>query len=243
MNKFIKICNILFIIIAISLTSGCDSTTNDTDALKVGVCADYPPFEFIVNGKLQGFDIELAEAISKELNKKIKFYDMNFDSIIISLQSGKIDLAISSINETPERKNNIDFSDPYYESKVAIIYLKDKNITKENFVYKKIGAQLGSTLEQISNTFHNEKVVALPKLHMLIQELKLQRVNVVICEQKQAIEFCKANDNLDYFTIDVIANGYAIGLAKNSILKNDINNILNKFKENGTLNNLQKKWL
>jgi polar amino acid transport system substrate-binding protein len=85
------------------------------------------PFTVVKNGRLIGFDIELAERFGAFLGKEIQYADMEFGSLILAATSNKIDLIVSTLMLTDERKTKIDFSDPYYELGANLFVLK-KNI-------------------------------------------------------------------------------------------------------------------
>ncbi|MBP7563440.1 MAG: amino acid ABC transporter substrate-binding protein, partial [Candidatus Cloacimonetes bacterium] len=89
--------------------------------LVVGVSAEYPPFEYKEGAEFKGIDIEIARLIAEKLGLELQIQDMEFDSLIPSLTAGKIDMAISAITITPERLEQIDFSDSYYQSNQTLL--------------------------------------------------------------------------------------------------------------------------
>lgn len=84
--------------------------------------AEYPPFEYIENGEIKGFDIDLAKLIAKELGKEAVFDNMQFSTVLPALNSGQDDVAIATITITEERKKNFDFSIPYYFEGMAAVF-------------------------------------------------------------------------------------------------------------------------
>jgi polar amino acid transport system substrate-binding protein len=85
------------------------------EVLKVGVSATREPMSFVdKNGRVTGFDGELARRLAAKLHRPIRFYDMKFMALIPALESGKIDVIISGISSTEERKKRVDFSRPYF---------------------------------------------------------------------------------------------------------------------------------
>ena len=98
----------------------------------MGLSADYAPYEFEhnVNGKSEyaGIDIELAKKIAKDNNLKLKIVNMQFDSLLGAIKTGKIDLIISGMTPTPERKKEVDFSDPYMSVTQKMIIKSQKLI-------------------------------------------------------------------------------------------------------------------
>lgn len=236
--------------IAIAVISGCHSEKQKVNktVLSIGINPDYPPFESHQNGKLIGFDVDLMYAIAKELGISLQFYEMSFPSLIGALQTGKIDAVISSIAITPERLKKIDFSDPYYQSSLAIIYHKDKpSPNLHQLKGAKIGALLGSTMEKwLKNNVSpsaNIEIVQLDTNGPLVEKLKLGQIDYLLVETLQAIEYIKINPNLAYTQVGTAPDGYGIAMAKNSPLLEKINQAIHTLQQNGTLDNLKHKWL
>lgn len=93
-------------------------------ALVVGVSTGGPPFTFVQNNQMLGFDIELARRFAASIGKEVRFSDMEFGGLVAAVASHKVDMIISSIFITAERKKLIDFSDPYYEEGTRMFALK-----------------------------------------------------------------------------------------------------------------------
>ena len=101
---------------------GCKkSETAAADTLIVGTNAEFPPFEYIEQGNIVGFDVDLMNEISKLTGKKVEFKNMAFDSLLIAMQTGKINCIISGMTATDERRQHVNFSTPYFVSKQAVI--------------------------------------------------------------------------------------------------------------------------
>lgn len=94
------------------------------DIIKMGTNAAFPPFEFIMGTEIVGFDVAIGKLIAKNYGKKLKIIDMSFDGLIAALQSGAVDFVAAGMTETEERKQNVDFSESYYESNQVIIVRK-----------------------------------------------------------------------------------------------------------------------
>ncbi len=240
----------LLILIAFILCCGCNdnqNTENKPEPVIVGLAPEYPPFEFQQHGKIVGFDVDLLQAIAKECGMHIQIQDMAFSNLIPALQTGKISMAISGFSITPERQKNIDFSTPYYHNSIALLYLKNKQAPHYDFSHKKIGCQLGSTMEKWAKkataSFAAVEIVSLDSNPPLIEKLKLKQIDYVVIETLQAIEFCKTNPQLSYQTVGKAQDGYGIALPKNSPLLPKINQALQALENNGTLKQLEDKWL
>lgn len=94
---------------------------DSVDTIKMGTNAAFPPFEYAEGQDVLGFDVSLGKIIAKDLNKAIKVIDMNFDALIAAVQSGAVDFVAAGMTATDERRENVDFSDPYYTSNQVII--------------------------------------------------------------------------------------------------------------------------
>ena len=102
-----------------------DSLSISVDkVLKLGTNAAFPPFEYVDGKNIVGFDITMGEKIAVGYGAKLEVVDMAFDSLIPALASGAIDFIAAGMSVTEERKKNVDFSDPYYESKQVVIIRK-----------------------------------------------------------------------------------------------------------------------
>ncbi|HDJ3204494.1 TPA: ABC transporter permease subunit [Staphylococcus aureus] len=172
--------------------------------LRVGLSADYAPMEFehTVNGKTEyaGVDIDLAKKIAKDNNLKLKIVNMSFDSLLGALKTGKIDLIISGMTSTPERKKQVDFSDSYMMTKNIMLVKKDKvNEYKDikDFNNKKVGAQKGTEQEKIAQTeIENASITSLSRLPDVILALKSGKVEGAVVEKPVAEAYLKQNPKL-----------------------------------------------
>jgi polar amino acid transport system substrate-binding protein len=256
---------LLISLISLSFISfiGCKlnaSNIHAKDTLIVGLSAEYPPFEYQEQGKLMGFDIDVMNAIAKEMKVKIQIKDMAFNGLIPALQMGKIDIAISSITITPERSKNIDFSNQYYQNSLAIIYPKDKKQPSQDYSHHTIGVQLGSTMEKWTKTttasMQGVKIITLDSNPPLIEKLKMGHLDYIVIENLQAIKYCQANPSLTFQSLGMVADGYGIAVKKGSSLTTSLNTALASLEQKGilaelkqkcfgsaTLTNLINKWL
>ncbi|HCV9303670.1 TPA: ABC transporter permease subunit [Staphylococcus aureus] len=172
--------------------------------LRVGLSADYAPMEFehTVNGKTEyaGVDIDLAKKIAKDNNLKLKIVNMSFDSLLGALKTGKIDIIISGMTSTPERKKQVDFSDSYMMTKNIMFVKKDKvNEYKDikDFNNKKVGAQKGTEQEKIAQTeIENASITSLSRLPDVILALKSGKVEGAVVEKPVAEAYLKQNPKL-----------------------------------------------
>ncbi len=131
---------------ALALTMGLGHAE---DILKVGTEGAYPPFNNLTaDGKLEGFDIDIANALCAQMKMKCEIVTQDWDGIIPALQAGKFDAIIASMSITAERKEKVDFTRKYYNTPPAILVPKDStiaDITPEALKGKSLGVQASTT--------------------------------------------------------------------------------------------------
>ena len=233
-----------------------NSSTKMPNRLIVGVSADYPPFEYFKDGKLSGFDIDLARGIASHMKRNIEFKDMDFSLLVPSLYSLKVDFIISSITMNQKRKDKLDFSQPYYTASLAIITQQNKNIKSIKNLpnSSRIGVQTGSVMEGFIKCYNqsrnnNLEIVSLSNNFILMQKLKIGEVDAIIVENSQAHKFIESNHNLEYNRIDDnhciyrSEGGYVIGVRKGSdVLRHGIDSAIDQMKADGQIEALIEKW-
>lgn len=237
--QFLK--KFVFLLTVFCLIS-CDS--EDKNVIKFGISADYPPFAFYENSKISGFEIDLASKIAEILSKKVVFEDMQFSNITLAVSNNKVDAGIAAITSTKERELNFDFSNPYYKSEMTLIFFADQAITnKEELNGKKVACQLGTTMEMwLKNNAKDCIIISMDTASQAIEALKAYHVDAVFLDGAQAVEYQKNNKGLQILPIAFSIDGYRILLKKNSPLKNDINNAIEKLEASGEIEKLQNKW-
>ena len=111
------------------------ATSAQAATISVGTEATFAPFEFMdeQTKQLTGFDMEIIEAVAKEMGDDVRVHNMGFDALIPSLQTGIIDVTVAAMTITPERQKRVDFTDPYYQSGVVIMVRKEDAKKYTNF--------------------------------------------------------------------------------------------------------------
>lgn len=232
---------LLFCTIFILLTSCIDK--DDENTWKVGISADNPPYTFVENGEFKGFEIDVINEIGEISDKKIELHNMDFHTLIASLNTGKVDMVIAGMSVTKERLKKVDFSIAYTETHNAFLYKKGRVI--DDFNNKKIGVLLASTYSLVADDISKKcdcDVILLSNTLILVEELKNDRIDVVILEKAQAEKFVQQNPNLDYFVSEEYNNILAIVLTKHSPIKAAIDEAIATLHENKVIDELSKKW-
>ncbi len=244
---------ILFVSITIYSIFCLSAVQAKTRVLRVGTSADYPPFSFQDKGKLKGFEIDLAQAIGKRLSRQVEIHNIPFASLIPALKTNRIDIIISALSSTEERKKSIDFSDTYHTPTLSFLYLKKKPINKVSQLKNlRVGAETGSVMFNVGKYFQKAnkfELVAIDSVPELFKELETNHFQVVIIETVQGKSFLERNKTVEYTPIPLKAYpsnmqaGYAIGLRKKSPLLTSINNTIRYLKNKGVIAKLRTKWI
>lgn len=216
--------------------------------LTIGTNANYKPFSYIgMSFEPIGFEIDLIDEIAKKIGFEYKIKDMNFDKIIPSLQDESIDMGLSSISITDERKGLVDFSVPYFQTKT--VYLKKasngKIKDKESLSGKIVSAQKETVFEKIASSIQGAKVETFKTPDVGIINLKQNKVDVVILDLIVANDYLSKNKDLvKFFEEGDGTEGFGIAFTKgkNETLMTKINEILEELKSDGTYDNLLTKY-
>ncbi|EOX4390405.1 transporter substrate-binding domain-containing protein [Vibrio cholerae] len=203
--------------------------------------ATYAPFEYMdESNQIQGFDVDLANALCKQLEAKCSFHNQAFDSLIPALKFKRYDAAISAMDITEARLEQVNFSNPYYDNSAAFVSLAGKVADQATLKGKRVGVQNGSThqsflLEQLSD------VVAVPysSYQDAFIDMKNGRIDSVFGDTAVVAEWFKGDNKLEYVGERVtnpqyFGNGFGIAVNKdNQALLDQLNAALEAVKENG----------
>ncbi|WP_139470713.1 transporter substrate-binding domain-containing protein [Campylobacter armoricus] len=219
---------------------------NQNKVLKVGIEASYPPYEFIQDGKLSGFDVDIIEELSKRANFKIEFVNMSYDALIPALMGKKIDLIISSMGITPQRTQNVDFSISYFKDKNVYLKHKDSDfLQKDDLKSKNICVLLGSIQENAAKQILNAKVVANESMLNCFLSLDAKKTDAVVTDKASAMNFLKQYPNINtFYEEDDGSKGFGIAFRKNEFkdLIFKVNQYLEEMKKDGTLEKFLVKY-
>lgn len=232
--------------------------------IKFATDATYAPYEFIdATGELKGFDVDLAKAICNEIKAQCTFANQPFDSLIASLKIGKFDAIIAALGVTEARKNQVDFSDIYFQNTASIVAKQGTiaSLSKEDMIGKVVGVQSGTLFENYLTDTYGEfiKINTYTTVENALLDLKSGRVDAVITETPQAKEWLKKNnppaDALSKGAQEFVmvgapihsekyfGAGMAIAVKKgNTVLLTQLNQGLSNLKANGTLQQLVNKY-
>jgi len=248
-----KIFLIMFTSLLILVMSGCNENDQNKNkkVLKVGMELAYPPFEMSEkDGTPSGVSVDFAKALGAALGKEVIIENIAWDGLIPSLKTGKVDLIISSMTITEERKKTIDFSVPYAQSSLAILANKNsgvKSIKDLNIAGKTVAVKKGSTGHLYAKDYlQNATVLVFDKEAACVLEVVQGKADGFMYDQLTIYKnYVKNIDTtvplLESFQED---NEYwGVAMKKDSPLKKDVDTFIKQAKEDGTFENFANKYL
>ena len=215
--------------------------------LVVGTASGFPPYEFLDTSvkdqkKIDGIDMKLAEAVAQKLGVKLEVQDMTFQSLLSSITTGKVDIAISAINPTEERKKTVDFSHNYLEGKQTLLIRRGdegKYKSLADFSGKKIAVQKSTIQEKLaSEQIPDAQIVALAKVPDALLELKQGKVDAVPVQNIVGGQYLVTNEDLAPTNIyfDKYSGCSAVAVPKGSDdVVAVINEVIKENQDNGNI--------
>lgn len=235
---------LLLIVFLLALLTGCSKQQFDFDkgVLVVGLEAAYAPFNWMetkasdtnhplegMNAYVEGYDVQIAKRLAEDLGLELVIKMVDWDGLILALKSGMIDVVIAGMSPTAERKEQISFTDAYYESDHVVIVKRDgpyknakdlddfngaKIIGQKLTIYDKLAGQLKSHNQ---NATHQTPLSTIPEI---VNAIKTGVSDVTIVEKPVAISIVNNNSDLIYinletaFEVDEVEKIVSIGVRK-----------------------------
>ncbi len=215
--------------------------------LTAGSDTSFPPFESMNGDVAEGFDVDLIAAIANEMGLESKFQPEGFDTLIPTLAAGgKFDIIASGMTITDERKQEIDFSDPYIDSNQSIAARVDFDFTDESSLAgKKVGAQAGTTgLAWAEENIKDAKIVEFKTATDALAALQAGNVDAVVNDLPVTAALVKdASKGLVIVKEIPTGEQYGFGVSKeNPELLKAINEALAALKASGEYDAIYEKW-
>lgn len=236
--------------------------------LKIGIDSSYPPFGYLKDGEIVGFDVDFAQMLFKELNLDYRFVPTEYSKICSKISSGELDLGISAMG-VDENTVDCDHSISYYESKILYITTDDSGIkTKEDLAGKRIGVvNDGEVFHDIVAEIPDAKAVDKDKISSMILSLLEYKIDAIIVDSTGVLPFLKGNyeylSEADQKSFEMAKNlgiesklivfheelspesQTVIAFPKDSRLKDlriKVNRAISKFRNNNSFDMLFKKY-
>ena len=214
----------------------------------VGTSAGFPPFEYVEDGEIVGFDIDLMKAIGEEMGFNVEFQDIAFDSLIPALKTGNIDIVAAGMTITEQREQAVDFTDSYYSANQSVIVQEDSEMNI-SVLYgdHDISVQTGTTGDLwVTENLKDQgiltgKVQRYDTFVLCVSDLVNGNVDAVVLDEPVAQRYAKTRP---VEIVGVIVTGENYGLAVNegnTELLDTLNEGLERVKESGKMDELIEK--
>ena len=240
-------------LVAATLVAGCGTTSTekkpaenkDQKVLRVGTEPTFPPFESAEGDKYVGFDIDYSEAIAKKMGMNLEVRSMGFDALIPALKSGQIDMIAAGLIATPERRQQVLFTDVYFHGGYVIVVRKDNNeITDwESLKGKTVGVQVGiKAIESIEGFGGTVKQYDANSQGWM--ELRAKTCDAVVIDKAVAgYNIAHGAEDLKIVGRLLPNDGSAFAVSKDHPeLLEKVNKAISELKADGTYAKLYKKW-
>ena len=212
--------------------------------LVVATSPDFPPFEYLDGDKVVGIEVEILQMIADELGVQLVIEQMDFDSVLPGVQSGKYDVGMSGITITDKRKKNADFTQPYFLASQAIVVLADSNISgKADLAGKKISVQTGTTADEYCRG-EGYEVFAYQANNDACSALTSGKVDAWVVDNEVALDLsAQTNGATKVLNEAMTSEPYGFAFAKGSTtLVAKIDELLDKWLADGTIKAIFDKY-
>lgn len=210
----------------------------------VGTDATYPPFEFMQDSIVVGFDIDIVQEIATRLEKEMEIVPISWDFSYKIPEADKLDMIISAVSAEEDNDEFVDFSDPYYIMEFIFLVLSDAQLQiKEDLKEKKIG-MIDHEIKDLSTEYLEDYTIEEYKdVLLMLEELRNKNIDgllISIPVGKNIIE----EDNAIYRVLEVVKSERAFNIVfhKDSPLRDEVNRILSDMDEDGTYQKIYDKW-
>lgn len=220
------------------------------DAVKVGMSGRYYPFTFVQQDKLQGFEVDVWNAIGERLDREVEFVTTNFSGLFGMLETGRIDTISNQITITPERLEKYDFADPYVYDGAQIVVRKGNDSIQglEDLKGKKVAVNLGSNFEQLMRKHDtNNEINIITYETNLEQDVALGRTDAFVMDRVGSAQLIKEAGlplQLAGKPFETMENAFPfVKKPEQQALLAEVNRALAEMRADGTLTQISQKWL
>ncbi|ATU95138.1 transporter substrate-binding domain-containing protein [Phyllobacterium zundukense] len=247
---------VLAFAISASLFTAHTAALAGEDELRFGLDGGYPPFASPnPDGQLVGFDIDLGEALCAEMHRKCVWVRQEWDALIPGLDTNKFDAILASMLITPERKEKVSFTNPYYAAKAVFVAPKSNTVAKvtpADLDGKTVGVETATAYGTYLQSKYGDKVMVrdYPTVTEAFADLKAGRIEYVLNDANSS--YFAINRDGDDGALKLIGEplvdsmlGEGVGIAvqkQNTELLKALNTALDQVVANGTYSIINKKY-
>lgn len=250
MKKIISLA--LVAMMAVCVFAGCGADKND-NVLTMATNAEFPPYEYMENNTIVGIDAEIAKAIADKLGCELVIENVDFDSLIPGVQTGKYDFVAAGMTVTDERLEQVDFTQSYATGIQSIIVKEGSAITCADDLFAegantKIGVQLATTGDLYCTwDIEDEGLGSVERYNKgadAVMALQSGKVDCVVIDNEPAKVFVENNEGLKILDTEYAVEDYAIAVSKdNPELLEAINAALGELIEEGKVAEIIEKYI
>ena len=232
-----------------------DAAPADNGALIIATNPEFAPYEYLdENDNIVGFDVDLCNAIGEKIGRKMQFQSMDFSAVIAAVNSGAVDLAASGLTITEERKESVNFSDPYYQVSQIVITLADNDdfngTTKEEVDAQITGGATIGVCEGYTGEAYVRDTLAVPEsnlksykgISLALEDLRNGVIDAIVFDNTSAVAAISTEGNEGQFKINdtvLTVEDYAIAVSlSDTELLEQINTAIAELKAEGKLNEM-----
>jgi polar amino acid transport system substrate-binding protein len=227
------------------------------EPLKVGVSATREPFSFVdQQGRFTGHDGELARRIGATLGRPVKFFDMKFLALIPALESGKIDLIVTGMTATAERRTRVDFSEPYYANAQVMIVRRAgaggdvatsghrKLVSAEDLKGKRIGVLLGSMHDRYATEHYSAaNVLQYKSPSDLVVAVKSGKIDAAFWTTESLAEMLRQDTSLAVVGEPLVTVPIGMGFRQKNPLRERFDEFLRRITADGVYRDMVNRWM
>lgn len=223
--------------------------TSEKPVLVMATNAQFAPYEFYDGDAIVGIDAEIAQLIADKLGYTLQIEDMEFESIITSVQQGKADIGMAGLTVRPDRLEAVSFSTTYATGKQVIIVAEGSDIqSADDFEGKTIGVQQATTGDiYVSEDFVDTGLANIERYNKgadAVQALALGKIDAVVIDNAPAQVFVEQNPGLTILETEYALEDYAIAVSKdNTELLDKINTVLEELITSGEVQAILDKYI
>lgn len=220
------------------------------ETLRVGMSGGYFPFTFTKGGELQGFEVDVLNAVGKETGLNVEFVTMSFSGLIGALEAGRIDTVANQITITPEREKKFAFTQPYVIDGAQVVVKKgnEEEIKgPEDLKGKTVAVNLGSNFEELLKNLPYASEINIKTYDTGIeQDVALGRADAFVMDRVSSAQVIKES------RLPLALAGKPFSKIENAMpfrkdeeglkLRDEVDAALTKLRENGTLTEISQKW-
>ncbi|ALM82876.1 transporter substrate-binding domain-containing protein [Bordetella sp. N] len=218
----------------------------DQGVIRVVTDATFPPMEYVENGKMTGFDIELTEALAKAMGKKVEWTQIDFKGLIPGLVSKRFDMAVSAIYITDERRKVVDFGDSYYAGGLVAMVKADNTAIKtaKDLDGKQVTVQVGTkSVSYLKDAYPGVKLVEVEKNDQMFNLVAIGRADAAVTGLPAAYQYVRTRGGLKVLPEPLTTEAYGMAVRKDMPeLTAALNKALVQLKADGTYDAIVKKW-